>query len=108
MLIGTEDYGSGANNTDDLMSAYLMGNYQLDPDRDLTLRYESWSVDNAGANTNVGTGDMEGTVLTFAYNRLVTDNSMFQFEYLDPQEDVASGQTEANDSQIQARYKVWW
>lgn len=107
-LFGTEDYGGGANNTDDLFSAYLLARYDLDQDTSVAVRYETWDVDNNGANTNVGTGDLGGNVVTFGVNRMMTDNSMFQFEYLDPTEDTAAGVNDADDSQVQARYKVWW
>ena len=108
IMTGQEDYGAGATNADDLMSAYLLANYKMNADNNLSLRYETWDVDNQGSGTGIGTGDLGGNVITFGWNRLVTDNSMFQFEYLAPSEDAAAGGSDNNDNQVQARYKVWW
>lgn len=106
-LFGTEDYGAGAANSDDMMSAYLSFRYNLDPSSTLFLRGETWELDN-GASTSLATGDREGTAFTFAYNRQVTDTSMFQFEYLANSEDTPAGVNDTNDNLLQARYKVWW
>lgn len=107
-LFGDEDYGSGAANTDDLAAYHLSLRYDVAEGRNIFLRYDDWESDNQAAGTGSGTGDLGGTVITLAYNHKVTDTSMFQFEYLNPDEDVATGSTDINDTLIQARYKVWW
>lgn len=108
VMSGSEDYGTGAANSDDILAGYLSGQYHLDEDQDVTLRYDIWGVDNGGVGTGVGTGDVKGRTVTLAYNRRMTDNSLFQMEYQAPDEDVPQGSTDVNDNLIQARYKVWW
>lgn len=107
-LVGQEDYGTGAANSDDLFTAFVLGQYHINDDHNVSFRYETWDVDNQGAGTGVGTGDRKGNTLTLAYNRKVTDTSLFQFEYLAPDENAPTGGSDTGDDLIQARYKVWW
>lgn len=79
---------------------FLMLNYKFDAKQSLTLRYET---DTANSEAP-GAVDAELKTITFAYNRKVTDNSMFQFEYLAPDFDVATpGDDDVNDDMIQFR-----
>ena len=46
---------------------------------------------------------------TFAWNKKINDTSMFQFEYLTPDEKLITGaSSDVDDDLIQFRYKVWF
>ena len=92
---------------------YLMVNWKMNEDSSITLRYDSFENENVlGASTLGFNSDLEGDGFTLAWNRRITDTSMFQFEYLSNDIDqpgpipgpVAS---DVDDDLIQFRYKVW-
>lgn len=94
-LSGDDEYGATSIEFD---SFYFLVNYKVDEKQSLTLRYDDFSSENAGATVD------DGNAITFAYNRKVSDNSMFQFEYLMVDVDDVVG--EENDDLWQFRYKV--
>ena len=90
---------TGTPNTNvDQKTWYAMMNWQIGYDSSITLRFEDYET-QAGAAAAV-----DGDTFTFAWNRRVSDTSMFQFEWLSP--DV--GNTDQDDDQVQFRYKVWF
>jgi len=98
--------GTGANF--DVDSWYILVNYQMNEDSSLTLRYDDW--ENEGDTVGIATG-LEGDAFTFAYNRKTSDTSMFQFEYITPDEDTepsVPGTGDFDDDLVQLRYKVWF
>ena len=100
-LSGTIDGGTPATEYD-VDSFYFLINYKVDEKQSLTLRYDDYSYEDNVANGYVD----EGNVITFAYNRQVTDNSMFQFEYLTFDNDAVAPAVDQDDDLIQLRYKV--
>lgn len=97
--------GTGANI--DVDSWYILINYQMNEDSSLTLRYDDWENED---DTLGVAGGSEGDAFTFAYNRKTSDTSMFQFEWLSPDEDAlnVAGSGDIDDDLIQLRYKVWF
>ena len=100
-ISGTRD--NGAADDSDFDSFYLLFNYKVDEKQSLSLRYDDFEVES----NLVGGGTLDGgNAITFAYNRQVTDNSMFQFEYLSVDIDEPAGAIDQDDDLIQLRYKV--
>ena len=98
--------GTGAGNTTDITSWYFLVNYQMNEDSSLSLRYDDWENEINTAVTATGT---EGDAFTFAWNKRINDTSMFQFEYITPDEENISGtSSDVDDDLIQFRYKVWF
>jgi hypothetical protein len=99
--------GTGPGTTTDVDSWYILVNYQMNEDSSLTLRYDDWEneIDTPGIATGT-----EGDSFTFAYNRKTSDTSMFQFEWLSPDEEALNvvGTGDIDDDVIQLRYKVWF
>jgi hypothetical protein len=103
------EFASGANNSLDANSWYFLVNYAMDDKNSLTLRYDDWENE---LNVVGGGGD-EGDAFTFAFNRRISDTSMFQFEYLTPDTDLINAgagvtATDTDDDLVQFRYKVWF
>jgi hypothetical protein len=86
---------------------YILINYQMNEDSSLSLRYDDWENEN---NVPGITGGSEGDSFTFAYNRKTSDTSMFQFEWISPDEDALNvpGSGDIDDDLVQLRYKVWF
>lgn len=93
--------------------AYGLFNYRFDPDNNLTLRIEQNTDDVKSV------GKVQVMTLTVGYNRIISDHSLFQLEYLAPTAKytaaaplvigaAASNSTDNKDSQIQANYKLKW
>lgn len=100
-MSGGVDSGVGADY--DMDAFYLLFNYKVDEKQSITLRYDDFSSELNG----VGGGDFDGgNAITFAYNRKVTENSMFQFEYLTVDVDEPGAVVDQDDDLIQLRYKV--
>jgi hypothetical protein len=97
-LDGTRDPIGGGTGVD-FTSWYILLNYKIDDKQSVSLRYDYLQWDN-------GAADVDGTAITFAYNRKVTDNSILQFEYLTPDGDDIQATPDVNDDLIQFRYKV--
>ena len=107
MIDGENEFANAVNSTLDVSSWYFLVNYQMNEKNSLTLRYDDWENER---NTAVASGD-EGDAFTFAFNRRLTDTSMFQFEYLTPDTEViggGAGPSDAKDDIVQFRYKVWF
>jgi hypothetical protein len=83
----------------DAIMWYFLFNLKVDNRNNVSLRYDAWSGDVTAA----GLQDVSGDAITFALNHKVTENSLMQFEYLNPVDDVPTGST---DVKIQLRYKV--
>ncbi|MCB1150518.1 hypothetical protein KDK88_03170, partial [bacterium] len=98
--------GAGPGNQTDITAWYITLNYQMNEDSSLTLRYDDW--DNE-VDTVVASG-IEGDAFTFAWNKRINDTSMFQFEYVSPDESTigAAASSDVDDDLIQFRYKVWF
>ena len=96
--------GAVGQNTD-LSAWYFLVNYQMNEDSSLTLRYDDWENE---VDTVIASGT-EGDAFTFAWNKRINDTSMFQFEYVSPDEEtVAGASSDIDDDIIQFRYKVWF
>ena len=96
--------------------AYVLFNYRFDPDNNFTLRYEQ----DTDKVSSIGTLNLN--TITVGYNRIISDHSLFQLEYLLPTEKYtataagvaipgagvsqASNSTDNKDSQISANYKL--
>jgi hypothetical protein len=94
------DDGPGID--EDATAWYLLVNFEVNEKNNVTLRYDDGSIDNGG-----GLGvDAELTGITFAWNHKVTENSLFQFEYLAPDNEVGPVAVDADDDIVQIRYKV--
>jgi hypothetical protein len=89
-------YMSGETGDVDYTDWFLLLNYKMDEKQSFSLRYEMWDNDTT----------VEPTCMTLAYNRKVSDTSMFQFEWLSPDDDALAG--DADDDLMQFRYKVWF
>ena len=100
-MSGSWDEGTPATEYD-VDSFYFLINYKVDEKQSLTLRYDDYSIEDDVAAGYVD----EGNVITFAYNRQVTDNSMFQFEFLTFDADATAPAADEDDDLIQLRYKV--
>ncbi|MCB1033980.1 MAG: hypothetical protein KDD47_09125, partial [Acidobacteria bacterium] len=92
----------------DVTARYLMLNYQMNEDSSLTLRYDNWEneIDTVVASGTEG----DAFTFTFAWNKKINDTSMFQFEYVSPDEQTigAAASSDVDDDLIQFRYKVWF
>jgi len=102
-LDGSSDFSGFAGPPNiDFTTFYLLLNYRLDDRQSLTLRYDDINWDFGGGI------ESDGDAITFAYNRKVTDNSIFQFEYLsfDSEDAYTVLGADADDDTIQFRYKV--
>ncbi|MBI4859805.1 MAG: S-layer homology domain-containing protein [Candidatus Riflebacteria bacterium] len=95
------------------LGAYGLFNYRFDPDNNFTLRYEQATDDVKSI------GKVDVTALTVGYNRIISDHSLFQLEYLTPAAkytaatplvagSMASNTTDQKDALIQANYKLKW
>ena len=91
--------GQGTTFDNDLTAYVILINFKIDEKQSISLRYDTIEIDPPGA------GELGANAITFAYNRKVTDNSMFQFEYLSPDDD-STGAVDEDDNLIQLRYKV--
>jgi hypothetical protein len=102
----TNVLGAGAaGQTNDITSWYILANYQMNEDSSLTVRYDDWENET---NTVPATG-IEGDGFTFAWNKKINDTSMFQFEWLSPDEQTITGtSSDVSDDLVQFRYKVWF
>jgi hypothetical protein len=86
----------------DTTAYFLLVNFKIDEKQSVSLRYDTIEFTPDGADDS-----FDVTTITLAYNRKVTDNSMFQFEYLSPDaDDNTSGYEDMSDNLIQLRYKV--
>ena len=87
---------------------YLAVNWKMSEDSSITLRYDDWENE---VDTAVASGT-EGNAFTFAWNKKLSDTSMFQFEWISPDEDnIAAANPAAadvDDDLVQFRYKVWF
>jgi hypothetical protein len=93
----------------DFRSFYLLVNFKMNDDASLTLRYDDFENE---IDTVVKTG-FDGNAITFAWNRKISDTSMFQFEYVTVDTDVIAtpapvGGADNDDDLFQFRYKVWF
>ena len=94
-LDGTSDTGASL----DFMAYYLLVSYRIDDNQSVTLRFDEIQWDNGA--------DIVSNGFTFAFNRQVTSNSIFQFEYCTPDSgDLAAN--DVDDDLIQLRYKVYF
>ena len=93
--------------------AYALFNYRFDPDNNFTLRYEQ----DTDKVASIGTVTIN--TITVGYNRIISDHSLFQLEYLQPTTSykatavgVAGSQptnsTDNADELISANYKLKW
>jgi len=86
---------------------YLLVNFEVDEKNNVTLRYDDSTLEN---NSTLGVGEFDLSGFTFAFNHKVTENSMFQFEYLTPDDKVSGVPgvvwSDQNDDLVQLRYKV--
>jgi len=99
-------------NADAVSSLGFFGlfNYRFNPDNSITLRVESNTDDVSSI------GKVETTALTVGYNRIISDHSLFQFEYIAPTAKITavagnplgavSNDTDQDDTLIQANYKL--
>ena len=94
--------------TTELSAWYLTVNWKLNEDSSITLRYDDWENE---INTNP-VGGTEGDAFTFAWNKKLSDTSMFQFEWISPDEENIGAANPApadvDDDLVQFRYKVWF
>mgnify|MGYP003573970934 FL=1 len=95
--------GFAASTEVDVTDFFLLLNYKIDEKQSLSLRYEDYERD-------LGAATAEASWITLAFNRKVSDTSMFQFEYLSPDsDDISTGVGgDADDTLMQFRYKVWF
>ncbi len=89
-------------------SAYILANYRWNPDNNFSLRYETAEDETAAiARFTVNT-------MTFCWNRIVSDHSLLQVEYVSPEAKLTSlvaGSTgtvgkDRSDRMLQANYKL--
>lgn len=94
-----QDIGT-TTTSDDFTAWYLLVNFEINDKNNVSLRYDDANVDVVGGE--------EITGITFAFNHKVTENSLFQFEYLTADNDVTNAPTfvDPEDDIIQLRYKV--
>jgi hypothetical protein len=94
---------ANSDSDDDMTAYYLLVNFKIDDKQSVSLRYDTIEYTPDGAPD-----DWSCSTIALAYNRKVTDNSMFQFEWLSPDDDEgwSSGWEDTNDDLIQLRYKV--
>ncbi|MBI4867535.1 MAG: S-layer homology domain-containing protein [Candidatus Wallbacteria bacterium] len=87
-------------------SAYILANYRWDPDNNFTARYETAEDDTAAVSR------FRVNTLTVAWNRIISDHSLLQLEYLNPDATftappgTATGTVDNNDRMVQANYKL--
>jgi hypothetical protein len=90
---------------------YGLFNYRFDPDNNFTLRFEQ-NIDNVASR-----GQVQFTAITAAYNRIISDHSLFQLEFIAPTArftatagapagTTATNTTDQADQMIQANYKL--
>ena len=88
---------------------YLAVNWVMNADSTLTLRYDGWENE---INTAPRITGLDGDAFTFAWNKRINDTSMFQFEWISPDEErigaVSPAPADINDDIVQFRYKVWF
>ncbi len=87
---------------------YILVNWKMNDKTSLSLRYDDWENETqAAAAVVAGT---EGDSFTFAWNRRISDTSMFQFEWLsvDASSTAAGATGDTDDDLVQFRYKVWF
>jgi hypothetical protein len=97
---GDHDFGTGADT--EFSAWYALVNFKIDDKNNVSARYDSFD------------GKLKGTALkdeitgfTFAFNHKVTENSLFQLEYLTPDEKQKPGAwSDQKDDLVQLRYKV--
>ncbi len=96
----------GVGGTTDLTAFYVALNWKMNEDSSITIRYDDWENE---VNTPVASGS-EGDAITFAWNKKLSDTSMFQFEWISPDEQNIGGGNAADvdDDLVQFRYKVWF
>jgi hypothetical protein len=85
----------------DINTWFILLNFIIDDKNNVSLRYDTWEIDAAGHDE-----DVDGTAWTLGFNHKVTENSMFQFEWLSPDIDTEIGYADSDDDIIQLRYKV--
>ncbi|MBI4861071.1 MAG: S-layer homology domain-containing protein [Candidatus Riflebacteria bacterium] len=95
---------STATDPIDSSLAYILFNYRWYPESTLSLRYES------GQDEVKSLGKIQVSAMTAAWNRLITDHSLFQLEYIQPtgKITVPSGAqvfADQKNSMIQANFK---
>jgi hypothetical protein len=110
-----DTYSAAPGTPDNEMNAwYVLVNWKMNEDSSVSLRYDDWTNDNwAGVATPGADVDLEGDSFTFAWNRKISDTSMFQFEYLSVDQDYVGAipggvPDDVDDDLVQFRYKVWF
>lgn len=83
---------------------FFLVNYALNAKKSISLRYESYKY-NSGAPAAV---DQKFDVMTFAFNRKLTDHSMLQLEWLSVDTDESIAAVDPDDDVLQLQYKVWF
>lgn len=93
--------------------AYALFNYRFDPDNNFTVRYET-ATDEVSS-----IGKVTINTITVGYNRIISDHSLFQIEYILPTAEYtaaavgvagsqATNTTDNADELISANYKLKW
>jgi hypothetical protein len=108
MLDATSEANLGAGvagGQTDMNAWYFMVNWTMNEDSTITLRYDDW--ENEINTTPIG--GTNGDAFTFAWNKKINDTSMFQFEWISPDEELNTGtSSDVSDDLVQFRYKVWF
>ena len=94
-------YADGSIDTEDFTAFYFLVNFKIDEKQSVSLRYDDATLDDI-AGAEIYAID----AITFAYNRKVTENSMFQLEYLTPNLSAGGTDQDIKDDVFQIRYKV--
>lgn len=103
-LQGSMNRDATPNQDEDTTNLFALVNYKLDPKQSVTLRMENYEFELNSAPRN------EFQAMTFAYNRQVTENSMFQLEYLEVDNETQGSVAvqDVEDTLLRFRYKVWF
>ncbi len=106
-VAGTTGTGIFATTADtDSTAFYVMANYRVNPDNNITVRYEAAEDETAGVNR------FRVDTITAAWNRIISDHSLLQIEFMTPDStftNLATSTTVGGDTAdeiLQANYKL--